>query len=142
MANFASSPVQPKGSSTCFVSAHNRREKERKHIDKKKNPFNTEEKNNNEFISFSSMHIIKLAKRREGTDQANQIFTVRDFFFFFYAQTSLYPDWTVKQPRRELPKILKRHRSSWDPEKKCLGSKDGIKYHLNTDTMLGSKTNR
>lgn len=82
VANFASSPVQPKGSSTCFVSAHNRREKERKHIDKKKNPFNTEEKNNNEFISFSSMHIIKLAKRREGTDQANQIFTVRDFFFF------------------------------------------------------------
>lgn len=87
------------------------------------------------------MHIIKLAKRKEETNQANQIFTVRDLFFF-HAQTSLYPDWTVKQPRRELPKILKRHRSSWDAEKKCLASKNGIKYHLNTDTMLSSKTNR
>lgn len=86
------------------------------------------------------MHVIKLAKRKEEINQANQIFTVRDLVFF--AQTSSYPDWTVKQPRRELPKILKPHRSSWDTEKNCLSSKNGIKYHLNSDTMLSSKTNR
>lgn len=122
------------------LSVHITGEKRKENNDTKKNPFTHKKKNNNEFISFSSMQIIKLAKRKEETNQANQIFTVRDFLF--YAQTSSYPDWTVKQPRRELPKILKRHRSSWDAEKNCLGSKNGIKYHLNTDTMLSSKTNR
>lgn len=65
------------------LSVHITEEKRKENISTRKRILLTHKKqNNNEFISFSSMHIVKLAKRKEETNQANQIFTVMDFVFF------------------------------------------------------------
>lgn len=118
------------------LSVHITEEKRKENISTRKRILLTHKKqNNNEFISFSSMHIGKLAKRKEETNQANQIFTVMDFVFL---SPDIFIPWldcqTAKKEAAKDPQATRKLLGRWKKLsrlQKC--NKISFKYWYNAE---------